>query len=93
MSKQLSALHPGEVLREEFMEPHGLSAGSVAKACRLPRTRIEGIASENTGVTTDIALRLEKLFGATASFWLGLQADYDRTTRDEIGTRSRRSNL
>ena len=77
MLRQLPPLHPGEVLREEFMEPHGLSAGAVAKACRVPRTRIERIAAERTGITTDTALRLEKLFGASAAFWLGLQADYD----------------
>lgn len=77
MPKTLPPLHPGEVLREEFMEPHGLSAGAVAKACGVPRTRIERIAAEKTGITTDTALRLEKLFGATAAFWLGLQTDYD----------------
>ena len=85
MPKQLPPLHPGEVLREEFMEPHGLSAGALARACRVPRTRIERIASEKIGITTDTALRLEKLFGVTAAFWLGLQADFDlATTRAAI---------
>ena len=67
------------------MEPHGLSAAAVARACRVPRTRIERIAGEKTGITTDTALRLEKLFGATAAFWLGLQADYElAVVRDAI---------
>ena len=86
MTDRLPPLHPGEVLREEFMVPHGMSAGAVAKACRVPRTRIERIAREEIGITADTALRLEKLFGATAAFWLGLQADYDmETARITIG--------
>lgn len=73
----LHPMHPGEVLREEFMVPHGMSAGMVAKACRVPRTRIERIAREEMGVTADTALRLEKLFGSSAQFWLNLQSRYD----------------
>ena len=80
MTKRLPPLHPGEVLREEFMTPHGMSAGAVAKACHVPRTRIERIAREEIGITADTALRLERLFGATAAFWLGLQADFDMET-------------
>ena len=83
---RLPPLHPGEVLREEFMEPHKMSAGAVAKACRVPRTRMERIAREEIGITADTALRLERLFGASAGFWLGLQADFDmETTRSMIG--------
>ncbi|KPF65873.1 XRE family transcriptional regulator [Bosea sp. AAP35] len=74
---RLPPLHPGEVLREEFMTPLGLSAYAVAKACGTPRTRIERIAREQTGITADSALRLGKLFGTSAEFWLGLQDDYD----------------
>jgi antitoxin HigA-1 len=73
----LHPLHPGEVLREEFMVPHHLSAGQVAKACRVPRNRIERIIREEVAITADTALRLERLFGSSAAFWLGLQADYD----------------
>lgn len=82
---QLGPMHPGEVLREEFMAPYNLSAGAVAKACRVPRTRIERIAREEMGITSDTAIRLEKLFGSSAAFWMGLQADYDmETTRQKI---------
>src|ERR687890_633124 len=76
----LPPLHPGEVLREEFMIPLGLTAYAVAKACRVPRTRIERIAREEIGITADTALRLSKFFGTSAEFWLSLQADYDLET-------------
>ena len=82
---QLSPLHPGEVLREEFMEPLGLSAYKVAEACHLPRTRIERIAREEIGITADTALRLAKFFGTTPEFWLNLQAGYEvETSKPEI---------
>ena len=59
-------MHPGEVLREEFLLPLGLSPGAVAKACGVPRTRIERLSNEETGVTADTALRLSKVFGTSA---------------------------
>lgn len=74
---KLEPMHPGEVLREEFLVPLGLSAGALAKACGLPRTRIERIANEQTGITADTALRLAKALGTTAQLWLNLQTDYD----------------
>ena len=77
MAKKLKPMHPGEVLREEFLVPLDLSAGALAKACGLPRTRIERIASEQTGITADTALRLAKALGTTAQLWLNLQNDYD----------------
>ena len=77
MAKKLKPMHTGEVLREEFLVPLGLSAGALAKACALPRTRIERIASEQTGVTADTALRLAKALGTTVELWLNLQNDYD----------------
>ena len=76
-AKQLAPMHPGEVLREEFMEPYGLSAYAVAKACHIPRTRIERIVREETGITTDTALRLAKFFDTSAEFWLNLQNRYE----------------
>jgi addiction module HigA family antidote len=59
MARKLKPMHPGEVLREEFLLPLKMSAGALARACGLPRTRIERIASEQTGITADTALRLE----------------------------------
>src|ERR1700704_85562 len=77
MAKKLKPMHPGEVLREEFLVPLKMSAGALAKACGLPRTRVERIASEQTGITADTALRLAKALGTTAQLWLNLQNDYD----------------
>jgi antitoxin HigA-1 len=83
--KKLPPLHPGEVLREEFLKPLNLSPYAIAKACHVPRTRIERIVREEIGITADSALRLAKLFGTSPEFWLGLQADYEmETTRTEI---------
>ena len=81
----LAPLHPGEVLREEFMEPMKISAYKVARACHVPRTRIERIVREETGITPDTALRLAKQFGTTPQFWVNLQTRYDlETTRARI---------
>jgi addiction module HigA family antidote len=77
MARKLKPMHPGEVLREEFLVPLKMSAGALAKVCSLPRTRIERIASEQTGITADTALRLAKALGTTAQLWLNLQNDYD----------------
>lgn len=70
-------IHPGEILREEFLEPLALSAGEVAKALEVPRTRIERIRDEHTGITADTALRLSEFFGTSPGFWLNLQKAYD----------------
>ncbi len=86
MVKKLPPMHPGEVLREEFLVPLALSAGKLARICGVPRTRIERIASEETGITADTALRLSKAFGTTAQMWLNLQNSYDvRVAKQEIG--------
>ena len=77
MAKKLPPMHPGEVLREEFLLPLQLSAGALAKACGVPRTRIERLANEEAGITADTALRLAKAFGTTTALWLNLQNDYD----------------
>ena len=77
LEPKLEPMHPGEVLREEFLLPLRLSAGALAKACGLPCTRIERIAGEQTGITADTALRLAKALGTTAQLWLNLQTDYD----------------
>jgi addiction module HigA family antidote len=84
--KRLPPLHPGEMLREEFLEPFGLTPYALAKACGVPRTRIERIAREELGITADTALRLAKVFGNSVEFWLNLQASYDiETARQKIG--------
>jgi len=73
----MPALHPGEMLREEFMKPLGLSANALAIALRVPVTRISEIVRERRGITADTALRLARYFNMTPEFWMRLQMDYD----------------
>jgi addiction module HigA family antidote len=77
MPKTLPPLHPGEVLREEFLLPLNLSAGAIAKACRVPRTRIERLTREEVGVSGDTAVRLAKFLGTSPEFWLNLQLRFE----------------
>jgi addiction module HigA family antidote len=86
VARKLAPLHPGEVLREEFLVPLNLSAGALAKACGLPRTRIERIVAEDVGITADTALRLAKALGTSAQLWLNLQTDFElETAKRRIG--------
>lgn len=73
-------VHPGEILKHEFLDPLGVSAGRLAKHIHVPRTRIERLIREDTPVTTDTAARLAKAFGTTPEFWLNLQIAYDLLT-------------
>jgi len=70
-------IHPGEMLREEFMVPLGLTAGQLARALGVPRTRIERLVREETGLTADTAIRLARYFKMSEGFWLGLQKSYE----------------
>ncbi len=74
---KLPPMHPGEMLREEFMTPLGLTPYKVGKACGVPRTRIERLVREELGISADTALRLAKFFGTSVGFWMNLQARYD----------------
>lgn len=74
---QLSNIHPGEVLNEEFLKPLNISAYRLSKDVRIPQTRISEIVKGRRRVTADTALRLSKYFGTTPKFWLGLQDDFD----------------
>jgi len=85
MRNALAPVHPGEILREEFLAPLGMSAGALAKALRVPRTRIERLAREETPVTVDTALRLARYWGTTPDFWLGIQAQFSSTWRRHRG--------
>jgi antitoxin HigA-1 len=79
-------IHPGEILREEYLKPIGLAAYSLAKALGVPRTRIERLAREETPVTPDTALRLARYFATSPEFWMNLQTAYD-LTREESDKR------
>jgi len=83
---KLELIHPGEILKEEFMEPMGLSANALAIALRVPATRIGEIVRGRRSITPDTALRLGRYFGTTADLWLGLQLEYDlRAARRDLG--------
>lgn len=75
--KKLENIHPGEILKEEFLEPMEISAYRLSKATFIPQTRISEIIKGKRRITADTALRFSKFFGTTAKFWLGLQDDYD----------------
>jgi addiction module HigA family antidote len=83
--KKLDNIHPGEVLKEEFMVPLNITAYRLSKDLRIPQTRISEILKGRRRVTADTALRLSKYFGNSAKFWLGLQDDYD--IEEEISAR------
>ncbi len=80
----LKNIHPGEVLKEEFLDPMGVSAYRLSKETFIPQTRISEIIKGNRRITADTALRLAKYFGTTAKFWLGLQDDYDLEEEKKI---------
>jgi len=75
--KLLSPIHPGEILRADFMEPLALSMNRLALDLRVPVTRIAEIVHERRGITPDTALRLARYFHTSPGFWLNLQSSYD----------------
>ena len=75
--KKLPNIHPGEILKEEFLIPLDISAYKLSKDLGIPQTRTSEILKGNRKITADTALRLSQYFGTTAKFWLGLQDDYD----------------
>jgi antitoxin HigA-1 len=77
MSKILPPVHPGEILREEFMKPLGISINALARELHIPVSRVSKIVNEERDITPDTALRAARYFGTTAEFWLNLQSRYD----------------
>ncbi|HEY9758702.1 MAG TPA: HigA family addiction module antitoxin [Oculatellaceae cyanobacterium] len=77
ISEQLQPLHPGEILKEEFLVPMGMTANQLAMRLQVPPGRITGIINGQRSVTPDTALRLSKFFGNSAEFWMNLQMHYD----------------
>ena len=81
MSKKApSPIHPGEILREEFLVPLGMSPYALSVALYVPRTRIERLVREETALTADTALRLARYFDMSVEFWLGLQSQFEIDT-------------
>ncbi|MGR3317738.1 MAG: HigA family addiction module antitoxin [Candidatus Anammoxibacter sp.] len=81
-SNGMRAIHPGEVLREDFMRPLNLSSNALAKALGVPSNRISQIAKEQRGISGDTAIRLAEYFDTTGEFWMKLQAEYDLKIAD-----------
>jgi len=75
--KKLPPIHPGEILREDYMKPLGLTAHGLAMALHVPATRVSEIVHEQRAITADTAVRLARYFGTTARFWLNLQTAYE----------------
>ena len=90
-TNKMRPIHPGEVLREEFLVPLGVTAHALAMALKVPAPRINDIVRERRSITPDTALRLARYFGTTPQFWLNLQASYDlKIAERELGSRIER---
>ena len=84
MTRDIPLVHPGTFLKEEFIEPLGLTIYAVAKAINVPRSRINEICRGNQGITASIALRLGKFFGVDAQWFLNMQDYYDLEMQREV---------
>ena len=87
--RRLPPVHPGEILRDEFLTPMGISVYALANAIKVPRSRANDIVLGRRAITTDTAMRLGRYFGMSPEFWINLQARYDldladRTLRRKI---------
>jgi addiction module HigA family antidote len=74
---KLAPLHPGEILRADFMEPLGLSMNALARALHVPPNHVSGLVNEKRGISARMSLRLARYFGTSAELWLGIQQDYE----------------
>lgn len=97
MKNGMRPIHPGEILREEFLVPLGMSASALATALHVPAPRINGIVRERRAISPDTALRLARYFGGDAQSWMNLQVAYDlriaekaalKTIKQEVRVRS-----
>ena len=98
--RRLPPVHPGEILREDFLEPLGMSVYQLANAIRVSRSRVNDIVRRRRAVTADTAMRIARYFGTSAGLWINLQAQYDldvaertirRTIEREVAPRSHMS--
>lgn len=77
VNNEMRPIHPGEVLREEYLEPLGMSVNGLAQKLRVPATRLHEIVKERRSISADTAMRLAQFFGGNAQSWLNLQAAFD----------------
>ncbi len=90
-AKKLKLTHPGKILREEFMEPVGLSAYALAKALVVPLPRVNDIVREKRAISPEMAVLLSAYFGTTDGYWINLQAHYDlEMARERVGKHAAR---
>ena len=91
VAKKLKLAHPGKILREEFMEPVGLSAYALAKSLDVPLPRVNDIVREKRAISPEMAVLLSAYFGTTDGYWINLQAHYDlEMAKDRVGKRAAR---
>ena len=96
MRNQMRPIHPGEILREEFVLPLGLSGNALARALCVPANRVNAILKETRNLTADTALRLARFFGTSPEFWMNLQKTYELRLAEVTagpGSRCRRSSV
>jgi len=91
IQNKMRPIHPGEILREEYLLPLGMSANALSIALRVPAPRINEVVRERRGITSDTALRLARYFNTTPQFWLNLQASFDlKRTSIKVGDKIER---
>ncbi len=91
VEKIMPPIHPGELVREEFLEPMGITAYQLAKDTGVPAHRMYDIVAEKRGISADTGLRLSRYFGLNKAYWIRLQARYDQlVAEDELGERIER---
>lgn len=91
MNRRLEPIHPGEILREEFLTPLGISINRLAREIAVSPARVSDIVNGRRGISADTALRLARFFGVSAELWIGLQADYDlRVAKQLVGSQIER---
>ena len=84
MAEKINPIHPGEILKEEFLKPNGITEYRLAKEIKVPPRRINEIIHGLRGVSADTALRLGKYFGTSAEFWMNLQTHYELEKQEEV---------
>ena len=90
-AKKIKLTHPGKILREEFMEPVGLTAYALAKALGVPLPRLNDIAREKRGISAEMAVLLSKYFGTSDGYWINLQSHYDlEIAKDRVAKQAAR---
>ncbi len=91
IQNKMRPIHPGEILREEYLLPLGMSANALSIALRVPAPRINEVVRERRGITSDTALRLARHFNTTPQFWLNLQTSFDlKQTTIQVGDKIER---